>query len=109
MRFEKEVANALHRLGFTIQPIPPGKAGDFVARRGERKLLIEVKAWPQRVPARVIGNLTEQLRRTAAEIDNAEIIIVTRAPMSDLSDDKQTSGARILTLAHLKAYLGEAH
>lgn len=105
VRFEKDIANALRRLGFAIQPIPPGMAGDFVAQQRGRKFLIEVKSWPHRVPARVVGNLAEKLRQTAAEIGNAEIIIVTRTPMSDISDEKQMMGVRILTLAQLKAYL----
>ena len=105
VKFEGAVATVLQRLGFAVAPVPPGRAGDFIAERGRRKIVVEAKSWAQRVPAHALDELAARLRQTAGESGAGEVVIVTALPVIDAGDATRVSGVEMLTIRELESYL----
>lgn len=104
LRFEREVEHTLKRLGLTVRRTPPEMPGDFLAEQGERRFLVEVRSWPRRVPAKILSELVRRLKQ-AAESADAEVLIVTRAPMIEAADVQATANVRFLTVRQLREYV----
>lgn len=104
VRFEGVVASTLRKIGFSVRPTPPGRPGDFIVEQNGRKYVIEVKSWPQRVPARVLADLAERLKRTANELGADEVLVVTQTPLVGAAETLQISGVQFLTLKQLPSY-----
>jgi hypothetical protein len=104
-RFESKVAASLRRIGVTIHRPHHTRYGDFVIETNGRKVLLELKTWPRRVPTDVLRSLAERLKSSAQELGADEAIIVTRMPMLGSVDLLKTHGVRLLTEKQLLAYL----
>ncbi|MCZ2405946.1 MAG: hypothetical protein LC097_04315 [Burkholderiales bacterium] len=107
LRFEGVVAASLKKSGFLVRPVPEGRAGDFLVERRGRKSLIEVKSWPRRVPARMLSELADRLRRTAVELGADEIIVVTQAPLVETAEALQIPGVTFLTQRQLQSFFDQ--
>jgi hypothetical protein len=104
VRFESEVAATLKRLGVSVLTVPRGAAGDFLVERNGQRYLLEVKAWRNPLPARIVAEIAERTKRAAESLGGAEPIIVTRASISNTSRPT-IEGIKILTLNELRNYL----
>ncbi len=49
-RFESKVAASLRRIGVTIHRLQHTRYGDFFIEKNGRKVLLELKTWPRRLP-----------------------------------------------------------
>jgi hypothetical protein len=105
VKLESQVAAALRKNGFMVIPLPPDKAGDFVAERGATKLIVEVKSWPRRVPSQVLANLVERLKKTADQLGGSEVIVVTANPLLQMAENLQLPGVNFIAMRDLPAYL----
>jgi hypothetical protein len=107
IEFEREVARTMRSAGYRLFAVPPGRSGDFLVESNGRKILVEVKLWPRRVPAQVIAGLADRVRQSANELGADEAIIVTRNPILEEAQSMQTPGVELLSLKHLKPYLAQ--
>ncbi|WP_175837774.1 restriction endonuclease [Burkholderia anthina] len=106
VRFERDVASVLKKAGASTRAVSSGlRAGDFIAERGGRKYLIEVKSWSRRVPSRMLAELADRLRLAAATVGADETIVVTKVPQVDTSELPQIPGVIFLTEKQLATYL----
>jgi len=104
VRFEREVGSTLKRLGLKVRPTLPEEPGDFVAEDSSGRLLVEVKAWPRRVPARLLSEMTHRLSEAGRSL-NADVIVVTRSPVLEVTDVLVKSGIRFCTIRQLPEYV----
>lgn len=107
LRFEGIVAASLKKSGFLVRPVPDGRAGDFLVERRGRKFLIEVKSWPRRVPAKILSDLADRLRRTAVELGADNIIVVTQTPLVETAETLQVPGVTFLTQRQLQSFFDQ--
>lgn len=106
VKFEREVAKVLERVGPDVRAAGPRDVGyDFVVDRGGRKILIEVKAWNRPMPARIVMHIAENLRRALQREQAAEGIIVTQTAVNVPDEVVDRGSIRIMTLRDLRNYL----
>jgi hypothetical protein len=105
VRLETQVAATLRKNGYMVIPLPPDKAGDFAAERGGSKMIVEVKAWPRRVPSQVLSHLAERLKKTAEQLGATDIVLVTANPLVHIAEDFRLAGVNIVALRDLSGYL----
>lgn len=106
IRFERDVASTLKKSGAHTRAVPPGvSVGDFIAERGGRTYLIEVKSWSRRVPSRMLTELTNRLRLAATAVGADESIVVTKVPLDEANEPPQVPGVIFLTERQLATYL----
>lgn len=106
IRFEREVAEVIAGLGIeAVTGSGRDKRVDFVLDRGEKKLLIEVKAWNRPMPRHALKRAIEHLANAVSKHEAAEGILVTPSHANVPPGVAESSGVRILTLKGLRNYL----
>lgn len=103
--FEQEVGRVLRKTGATSELAKPGSGFDLVAMIGEKKILLEVKAWSGRAPISIIRNLVVRLSQAVEAHGADEAIIVTKAPVELPPAVLKGTRTRIMSLRELRNYL----
>lgn len=103
--FEQEVSRALRRTGVTSELARPNSGFDFMFTIGEKKILIEVKAWSRRAPISIIRNLVARLSQAIKVHSADEAIIITKAPVELPPGSLKNTRVRIMSLRELRNYI----
>jgi CheY-like chemotaxis protein len=78
-RFERIVAQAIERAGWTLEGQSANAKFDFIARRGQKRVAVEAKAWVEQVTPR---KLQRELARLTADQVDFPVLIVTPAELA---------------------------
>jgi len=107
LTFESNVRKMLQEFGTVIQPSGMDKGFDFIVKRGEKTILIEVKDWSKPVPNAILGRVASRLRDVARKIKTTELIIVTKSSIETIGKIKEIEEGevKIMTLRELRNYL----
>lgn len=103
--FEQEVGRVLRRTGVTSELARPTSRFDFMLTIGEKKILIEVKAWSRRAPISIIRNLVARLSQAIKVHGADEAIIITKAPVELPPGSLKNTRVRIMSLRELRNYI----
>ena len=103
--FEQEVGRVLRTTGVTSELARPTSRFDFMLTIGEKKILIEVKAWSRRAPIFIIRNLVARLSQAIKAHGADEAIIITKVPVELPPDSLKNTRVRIMSLRELRNYI----
>jgi hypothetical protein len=104
VRLEGHVASTLRKLGYTVRSVPLESAGDFLIERGDKKYLVDVKAWVRRPPARLLEDAARRLQKAAADAGAERAILVSASPLN-LNETPQVPNVSFVTPRALAAHL----
>ena len=105
MDFEQEVINTLKKLRIPVFIAERTSGFDLITTVGERRVLIEVKAYTRRPPLPYIKNTIEKLNRAVQARNADEGIVVTKESYRLPDDLLKNTKLRIMTLRELRNYL----
>jgi len=108
LAFEMEVYRLLRKLGAKVTRGAPGAGVDFILDLPDKRVLIEVKAWKQPMPTRLIADLAERLRAGLQRAEASEAIVVTPEPFRDPVPLPPGSSVRFMTLHELRNYVAHS-
>lgn len=106
--FEAEVYRLLRRLGAKVSRGSPAEGIDFILDLPDKRVLVEVKAWRQAMPPRLLAELAERLRASLQRSEAAEAIIVTPEPVREPVPLPPGSPIRFLTINELRNYVAHS-
>jgi Restriction endonuclease len=100
--------NTLVERGYVVE-IPGSKDFDYdlAAVHNGRKLLIEVKAWRDQVPRRIVVQSAERLNQAVEREGASEGIIVTQGSIEPLKQGNGYAKVKIMSLRELRQYLSQ--
>jgi len=106
LQFEREVVKIINSLGIGISaPIGQRNRGfDFMVKVGNRKIIIEVKAWSRRPPLVFIRQTLNRLQLALKNTGANEAILVMKEDFGFLDNIKENN-VRIVPLKSLRDYL----
>ena len=78
---------------------------DFLMDYKDRTFVIEVKAWPTRVPRSVVLLTAERLRQAAEQAEASEAIIITLESAPNVREVAENEGVKVFTVKEFKSYL----
>ena len=105
MDFEQEVIDTLRKLRVPVFIAERTSGFDLITTLGERRVLIEVKAYTRRPPLSYLRNTIERLNRAIQTKNADEGIIVTKSSFELPHDFLKNTKIRIMTLRELRNYL----
>lgn len=106
VEFERDVIGAVRELGTKARVAGPQDRGyDLIIEPGGRKILVEVKAWKQAIPSRIIAEVLARLHQAMSREGAAEAILVTRTNVTVPERLCEDDRVRVMTLREFKNYL----
>lgn len=103
--FQQEVGRVLKRTRARSELAGPDSGFDFMVTMGEKKILIDVKAWSRRAPISIIRNLVARLSEAIKAHGANEGIIITKAPVELPPNSLKNTRVRIMSLRELRNYI----
>ncbi|MFH1892463.1 MAG: restriction endonuclease, partial [Candidatus Zixiibacteriota bacterium] len=81
------------------------RSADFLIEVGEKKLIIEIKAWNSSVPPQIVYELIDRLTKARKELGADLAIVVTRRSINLNALDIQQRGVQFMTRRELRNFL----
>lgn len=107
--FEKQVIDVIRKFGAKVSPASLHDRGyDFQASIGGKKILVEIKSMPRRLPTSIIGQMLQKLSEAIERTDADEGILVTKKPVEFPEERIEGKPVRILSLKEFRNYLSHA-
>lgn len=103
--FEREVGRTLKKMGAKSELAGPSSGFDFMAMIDGKKILIEVKSWPHRVPMAMFRQLVARLSQAIEATGADEAIVVTKTPVEFPANLIEDTRIRIMPLEELRNYI----
>lgn len=111
LEFEEEVQRVLQKIDVGAKTHVRANIGgresefDFIAEIGDRRILIEVKAWSRRVPISILRDVVGKLRQAIEALGADEAILVTKGALDLPPGSLEDARIRTMTLRELRNYL----
>ncbi len=107
--FERDVIKTVEKAGFVARVAGPEERGyDFRIQHGDRQILVEIKAWKRRLPARTVRIVVDNLRDAVYRENATEGILVTRTDVRIPGVFRDGNRVKVMTLRKLRNYLVHA-
>ena len=106
MEFEREICLLIKECGLEPQRPPTVSGGDYIVSAGQRKVIIEVRAWRKSTPkstAESVVNIVEQMVRDNEATEG--VIVAPTIPGGLALPSNHDGSIRIVTPPKLKQYL----
>jgi Restriction endonuclease len=105
INFEKEIGELLSKKKYSILPSKINDGYDFLLSNMDKKILIEVKSWTDRVPTPYLERTMRRLKESVEKEQATEGIIVVQSPFEIKESLLEIKTIKILTKDELNKYL----